>query len=166
MSAPTAAILAESVLPVFVPDERHGEIPDRAGTCVLVRLNSRHFVVTAKHNFGDFTKQQFFVGRPRLGQVIPFHVGGIYTVNDLDVAVIPLNDEHLALLGGLAFIPEPYIEREHDRQPPSDDEFIVFGFPDSNSQFRVNRPTRKIDQNSFLLPNRSGGSRGRRTRAH
>ena len=90
MALKIAEELSQFVLPLCVPDDRH-ERPDRAGSCVLVRVFDRHFVVTARHVFGSLDRQTFFLGLQG-ARLIEFTVPGIYTVNrppeDLDVAVI------------------------------------------------------------------------------
>jgi hypothetical protein len=65
--------------------------------------------------------------------------------------VIPLTAEQVASFDGLDFVPEDRIEIEPDRYPALDDEFDVFGFPDSNSQFQPHRPTRNVQQASFFF---------------
>lgn len=146
----TSELLAESVLPLFVPDP---ESPARAGSCVLVRLFDRHFIVTARHVFGDRTRQVYFVGRKR-SKLIQLNVPGMYTIGppeDLDVAVIPLTAPQLQMFVGLRFIPEKWIELHAWEYSARRDEFVVFGFPDSNSQFRPDRRRRRIQQNSFYF---------------
>lgn len=142
--------LSQSVLPLFVPHDQNPERPDRAGSCVLVRLFDRHFVVTVKHVFGRFDKQLFFLGRPGF-PLIPLTVGGLYTTDDLDVAVIPLSDTQLATLGDLVFIPEHFVDGDPEQRPRPSDAYVVFGFPDSNSQFTLDHKLRKIKQLPFRL---------------
>src|SRR6478735_10128056 len=152
MAPKTAEELSQFVLPLFVPDDRH-ERPDRAGSCVLVRVFDRHFVVTARHVFGSLDRQTFFLGRQG-ARLIEFTVPGIYTVNgppEDDVAVIPLSDTQLSRMTGLAFITEQFVEGEGDPPPFPGDEYIVFGFPDSNSQFKPDRRLKDIKQNSFYF---------------
>jgi hypothetical protein len=144
-------LLAQSVLPMFVGD---GDTPQRIGSCVLLSLFGQHLLVTAKHVFGKRDRQWFFIGRQQ-SKLIPLHVPGIHTVatpdEDLDVAVVPLTTHHVAAMNGLAFIPERYIEIEPERDQSTDDEFVVFGWPASNSTYRVERKTRNIRQASFYF---------------
>lgn len=155
--APTAEVLAQSVLPIFVPDDHDNERPERAGSCVLVGLFGQHFVVTARHVFGpDIRKrQQIFVGKTG-SKLIRLRVPGIYTIegpprDGLDVAVMHLGSSEAAERLGFVFIPERSVEKRGDLEPSASKEFVAFGWPDSHSQFRLNRPGRRIRQNSFLL---------------
>jgi hypothetical protein len=159
MQAVKADSLAQSVVPLFVPHDQDPERPERAGSCVLVRLFDRDFVVTARHVFGDRTRQEYFLGR-RGSNLITFTVPGMFTVKsadeDLDVAVIALTPTQTASLAGLVFIPEESVEIKAG-QPSPRDEYVVFGFPDSHAQFRLDRPHRNIRQKSFYF--RTGAAR-------
>jgi hypothetical protein len=153
MAEPTSDQLAQSVLPLFVPNDSDPEAPARAGSCVLVRLFNRHFVVTARHVFGDLARRMYFVGRNG-SKLIPFAVPGVYTIGppeNLDAALVPLSGSQFDGLKGFRFISEQWIELEAGHYSAQRDEFVVFGFPDSNSQFRPNRPLRNIRQNSFYF---------------
>jgi hypothetical protein len=78
----------------------------------------------------------------------------MYTIgppDDLDVAVVSLGSSQVAALQGLVFIPEWYVEAEDEQAIESGDEFVVFGFPDSNSRFRPDRQSRNITQKSFYF---------------
>lgn len=117
-------------------------------------------MVTAKHVFGDLDRQVFFVGR-RGAQLIQLTVPGIFTIGppeDLDIAVIPLDRTQTASLHSLVFLSERSLEIESDVRHSPGDEFVVFGFPDSNSQFRPNRQQNTIVQHQFYF--RTGAADG------
>jgi hypothetical protein len=67
--------LAKSVLPMFVADDRDPPAPRRTGSCVLVRIFRRPFIVTARHVFEKFDRQLYFVGRSG-SRLIPLHIEG------------------------------------------------------------------------------------------
>jgi hypothetical protein len=98
------------------------------------------------------------VGR-RGAKLIPLPIGGFYTTDDpdaLDVAVTPLSPEQQSTLQtqGLVFIPESRFDLDIDasQEPAQGNDYVVFGYSQSNSQFRIDRLVRKnIKQKSFTL---------------
>jgi hypothetical protein len=144
----------QSVLPmVSAADDGH---PRRTGSCVLVRYGSRPFVVTAKHTLEN-NPLAIHVGR-RGAKLIPLPVGGFYTTDAydaLDIAVVPLTPEQQSMLQeqNLVFIRETRFELGIDapEEPAPGNDYVVFGWPESKSQSRIDRPRRKIKQNSFTL---------------
>jgi hypothetical protein len=152
----TSDQLEKSVLPVFVASE-DGK-PARDGSCVLVHLLGRHFIVTAGHVLRNTRGRPMYAGRQG-HKLIQVSEPGFFTTEEdehLDIAVIPLNDRELSKLVDLVFIPEDSLELEDvDHQGGPANDHVVFGWPESNSQFRIDRrpggPRRNIRQNSFTL---------------
>jgi len=140
-------LLGRSVLPIFLEADAD---PKRLGSCVLVEMLERPFVVTAGHVLKGTRGRPIFVGPSgdypiALGGVAAFYTSDEHA--DLDVGVIPLTDHHVSLLSTCTFVPEGAIEMGMQEA----DHYTVFGYPESNSQFRVNRPARNIQQTTFNL---------------
>ena len=152
LSSLVAATFDRCVLPLFVPD---GNRPERLGSCLLVQLFGIHFVVTAAHVLRGSEGSPLFAGRtghklialPGLRGYFPNDEG----TEHLDIGVIPLGTSELARFDGLMFVPETSVENEVPQQPSPTDDYIVFGYPESNSQFRVDQPLRNVRQNSFTF---------------
>ena len=144
----------QAVLPMFsANDDDH---PKRTGSCVLIHYRSRPFAVTAKHTL-EHNSVAIHVGRGG-SKLIPLPIEGFYTSHapdPLDVAVVPLNPEQESMLQerGLVFIREPRFDLDVDaqREAALGYDYIVFGWPESKSQSRIDRPVRNIRQNSFTL---------------
>jgi len=146
----------QSVLPmVRATGDGH---PRRTGSCVLVLFDGRPFLVTAKHTL-DNSPQAIHVGCGG-AKLIPlpiesFHTGTTETGEALDVAVVPLAHEQQSMLQerNLVFIRETRFELDVDEleEPVPRDAYIVFGWPESKSQSRIDRPLRKLKQSSFTL---------------
>jgi hypothetical protein len=147
-----AADFDRCVLPLFVPDPDRPDRPTRLGSCVLVQLFGVHFLVTAAHVLRRTDGQPLFVGRQANKLIgLPGLLG--YSIEDLDIGLSPLDSGELARLDGLIFVPETSMESESP--PPRHggpiNDYVVFGYPESNSQFRVEQPRRNVRQHSFTL---------------
>jgi hypothetical protein len=145
-----AAHLEKSVLPIIGPHPNR-LLPALQGSCVLVELRFRHFIVTAKHCLAD---PSIYVG-VRGKKLIEVSFGGFYSINgpaDLDIAVIPLQHRQVADLNDLVFIPERFVETDATMyQTGTDNDHVIFGWPGSSSQFRPDRSRRNIKQKSFTF---------------
>jgi hypothetical protein len=86
--------------------------------------------------------------------MIEFHVGGYFSSDpaDTDVAIVPVGPELLPRFQGLNFIRESFFELDPIMQPSPEDklDYVVFGYPGSNSKFRRDRARRHIDQYPFM----------------
>jgi hypothetical protein len=141
------------VLPLFVPD---GNRPKRLGCCVLVQLFGVHFVVTAEHVLRGTSDQPLFAGRAGHNLIPMIGFTGYFPTSrgaeHLDIAVMPLTESDLARFGGLWFVPEVAVEDDiGPHAPNSVHDYIVYGYPESNSQVRVERQRRNVKQFSFTV---------------
>lgn len=107
--------LIRSVLPLFVMDER--DHLERIGTCVMVRVDSQLFLLTAGHVLTDAgTKQLWAISGPK-GRTIGLP-SGISVSHDrdteIDVGVIPLPENAvLSFFDGCAPIEESEINEAY-----------------------------------------------------
>jgi hypothetical protein len=149
--------LERSVLPLFVPKVDRIRWPSRAGSCVLVTLFGRHFMVTAKHVVswnGRLIDGENIHLASRGSKLFRFPVHGFYAAHHLDVAVVVLNPQHVTELTrrGFVFIPERFIQTGSAHLSVcSPNHVIVYGWPESNTQFHVDPTKRNIKQKSFLF---------------
>ena len=144
----------QSVLPMFsANDDDH---PKRTASCVLVHYRSRPFIVTAKHNLLN-NPVAIHVGRGG-STLIPLPIEAFFTSHapdPLDIAVVPLRREQESMLQEhrLVFIREPRFDLDVDAKQKAavGNDYVVFGWPESQSQSRIDRPARNIKQSSFSL---------------
>jgi hypothetical protein len=145
--------LQKSVLPLFC--NRSGR-PERAGTCVLVRLQSDFFVFTAAHVLRDAGSSIFFAPSqgevskllplPRCTAQLKFSGGH----NDLDVAVLLMPAHELGPFHQSSFLTGDEIDND-DRPDDNGLEsfYLVFGYSASRTQVKTSRMKRHIHQQSF-----------------
>jgi hypothetical protein len=146
--------LAErSVLPLFAPrDDGH---PRRIGSGILARLFGQPFIVTAGHVVEQIQHRTVHFAPPgrKLIQLANFR--GYWFEPERggrDMGLIPLSRQPASLFDELTFLPSADIGIEVERQPLSaQDNYIVCGWPKSNSTFKLDRPNRNIKQKSFTF---------------
>lgn len=145
--------IAPSVAPLFVGD--HQRRPVREGSCVLVRLYDRPFLITAGHVMKAIGLRHIYLGHDDYGLIhLPAPWKAFYVGTDapgeMDIGLIPLDSAHIEALKGFQFIPDEAVDILS--QPYSSKTGnAVFGWPASRSQFRVDRPQRHIRQRSFTF---------------
>jgi hypothetical protein len=145
--------LQQSVVPLFI--DRTGQ-PDRIGSCVLVRLDSEFYALTAAHVLRDAGAAALFApSEGKGGQLQPLppctaHLKFSAGRNDLDIGVLALAASTLGAFQRHVFLAETEIDL--DDQP--DDQglerfYFVLGYSASRTQVKVSRTQRHIHQQSF-----------------
>jgi hypothetical protein len=155
----TVGELAErSVFALFAPDD--GGHPLRIGSGVLARLLGQPFLVTAGHVVSNLARRpaerrtvHFTAPGGKLG---PLENALVYWCEPedggRDMGLIPLSQQRASLFDELVFLPSAGIAIEAEQRPPSPhDNYVVFGWPRSNSTFRLERTRRNIKQKSFTF---------------
>jgi hypothetical protein len=151
--------LERSVLPLFVQHEMRLNRPRRCGSCVLVRLLDRFFLVTAKHNLCVGRDGEVIDGRTihlgRASKLFTFPIHGFYASENLDVAVALLNQDQVSELidRGFGFVVEPSVKADatESSEPSHVNSYIVFGWPESGSQSHLDPTRKKIKQPPFTF---------------
>lgn len=146
--------LQESVIPLFVAG--NNALPDRIGSCVLVRLDSKFFAFTAAHVIHDAgTARLLAPSEGRGGKLFPLppctaHLRSSGGDNDLDVAVLVLPSLQLSCFKQRVFLSGSEIDQD-DR--PDDQGltsfYFVLGYSASRTQVQVDPVRRRIHQRSF-----------------
>jgi hypothetical protein len=148
--------LQESVVPLFLVERRAH--PDRIGSCVLVRLDSKFFAFTAAHvirGFGSATVLVPSTGKG--GKLMPLprceaHMLASTKINDLDVAVIPLSADRLGPFRDHVFLEGTDIDQSDEPDQFGLSSFyFVLGYSASRTQASVSPSNRQIHQRSFLF---------------
>lgn len=144
--------LIRSVLPLFVVDER--DHLERIGTCVMVRVDSQLFLLTAGHVLTEAgTKQLWAISGPK-GRTIGLP-SGISVSHDgdteIDVGVIPLPENALlSFFEGCTPIEESEINEDYVVEHGiGRNSIYLIGYSASNSQVRVNHADKTVCQTSF-----------------
>lgn len=143
--------LIRSVLPLFVMDER--DHLERIGTCVMVRVDARLFLLTAGHVLADAgTRQLWAISGPR-GRTIGLPNGTSVSHDgdtEIDVGVIPLPPNALSFFDGCTPIEESEINESYVvDQGIGKNSIYLIGYSASNSQVRVNHADKTVRQTSF-----------------
>jgi len=147
-----AECLGQSVLPVFIEDERGR--PERLGSCVLARVDSNFYAFTAGHVLQAAGSSRLWAspgGRGKL-TLLPCVIGYHTSQTALDVGILPLRRRALGPFEQCVFLAGSELD-EDDR--PDDRGFSAFyfviGYPASRSQVKVSHETYHIHQISFQL---------------
>jgi hypothetical protein len=159
-AAQGARVLAErfarSVLPVFRPD-RQG-LPDRIGSCALVRVDGRPFAFTAAHVVTDLADALLHVSPGPKGKLRPLPCRKAFFVtdaesNDFDIAVLPLVGADVTTFTDWSFLDQGDVDLQHQVDPLAygRNSYSLFGYSASPSQVKVSRPRKHIRQQSFLF---------------
>jgi len=146
--------LQESVVPLFIADSEG--LPDRIGSCVLVRLDSDFFAFTAAHVVRAAGSALLLApSEGSGGQLLALppctaHLSPSPSENDLDVGVLVLPTSQLGPFRQHVFLAGEEIDQ--DGQP--DDHgigsfYFVLGYSAQPTQVRVDRARRHIHQQSF-----------------
>jgi hypothetical protein len=147
-------LLVKSVPPIFYSGER--DRPERAGTCVLLKVLGCPVIATAAHAVRKVGQRPFWVMPPTQGRLVSLGAASAFCTTDedepkaLDVGFIPCTPEHISILetAGLSFIPEGALDKERRSH---EGDYVVFGWPESPSQFCADHARRHIRQRSFTF---------------
>ena len=145
--------LQESVVPLFIGGSH---VPDRIGSCVLVRLDSDLFAFTAAHVILEVASARLLApSECKGGKLLPLprcaaHLISSGSHNDLDVGVLVLPARQLGPFQQRVFLAGTEID-QNDR--PDDQGlasfYFVLGYSASRTQMKVSRAERHIHQQSF-----------------
>lgn len=147
--------LAYSVLPLFTTC---GGTPDRIGSCVLARIQSKPYALTAAHVLKEARSSRLFAAPGPKGKLSPLpelpRSGGLgFTNGRLDVGILPLDDTRLGPFGQCVFLTGDDEIEDNDRSDATGigEFYFVFGYPASRTQVKVSTAPRHINQRSFQL---------------
>jgi len=145
--------LQESVVPLFI--NRAG-LPDRIGSCTLVRLDSEFYAFTAAHVVRDAGSATLFApSEGKGGKLQPLppctaHLKFSGGHNDFDVGVLVLPTHQLGPFQRHAFLAGTEIDLDDQPDDQSVEAFyLVLGYSASRTQVRVTKAERRIHQQSF-----------------
>lgn len=149
-----AASLTRTVLPIFIDNEM-GK-PSHVGSCVLVRLDGRHYAFTAGHVISEARRAHLWAaaGNAKL-EPLPYVTlfsspAADGEVGDIDIGIVPLQAGSLGPFAECRFLEN--IDAEGTTQHNWVDNFyFVMGYPASNKQSTINHPRKKIHVRSFSL---------------
>ena len=138
--------------PIFYSGER--ERPERAGTCVLLNVLGCPVIATAAHALRKVGGQLLWLMPPSQEHLVSLGPASAFFTPDedepqaLDVGFIPCTPQHISILdtAGFAFIPEAALDAGRHS---NEGDYVVFGWPESSRQFRVDHRRRHIQQRSF-----------------
>jgi hypothetical protein len=145
--------LIRSVLPLFVMDER--DHLNRIGTCVLVRVGGRLFLLTAGHVLIDAGAQQLFAISGPKGRTVGLPNGRSVSHDgetEIDVGVIPLPAHAMSFFDGCTPIEGADINESYvvDHAIAKNSIYLI-GYSASNSQVRVNHADKTVRKRRFSL---------------
>src|SRR5580700_1317497 len=133
--------LAHSVLPLFIET---GRGPDRIGSCVLVRVDSRSYAFTAGHVVEAAAGARLFASPGPQGKLLPLPYTAANSAprgaagHDLDVGVLPLDDDALGSFAACTFLTGDEVDQNEEADNGGLLEFyFVFGYPASRTQVKI-----------------------------
>jgi hypothetical protein len=146
--------LTRTVLPIFIHDEMGR--PLHLGSCVLVRLDGRHYAFTAGHVIRDAQRAHLWAaaGNAKL-EPLPYATlfsseAAAGEVGDIDIGIVPLRAGSLGPFAECRFLDD--IDDEGTTQHNWIDNFyFVMGYPASHKQSEINYRRKKIHVRSFHL---------------
>lgn len=149
-----AESLAQTVLPVFVHDETGR--PAHLGSCVLVRLDGRHFAFTAGHVIKDARSAHLWAAAgnakleplPYITQFSSQAEDG--ELGDIDIGIVPLKSGSLGPFAQCRFLEDVDAEQKVEHQW-LENFYFVMGYPASRNQSDTNHRRKKINVKSFHL---------------
>lgn len=149
-----AESLTRAVLPVFIHDDTGR--PSHLGSCVLVRLDGRHYAFTAGHVIRDARRARLWAaaGNAKL-EPLPYVTlfssqAADGEVGDIDIGIVPLQSVSLGPFAQCQFLED--IDAEGATQHNWIDNFyFVMGYPASRKQSEINHGRKKIHVRSFHL---------------
>jgi hypothetical protein len=146
--------LRQSVLPLFIDDERGR--PERIGSCVLVCLDSFHYVFTAAHVIRDAGASTLWVpaaegSRTRL--ILPRSAAGMTPEgNPLDIGLFLLPPRFVNVFERRVFLYSQAIDQGDIRDDRSlISYYFVLGYPASRTQVKISHERSEIRQKLFHL---------------
>ena len=149
-----AESLTRTVLPVFIHDEMVR--PSHLGSCVLVRLDGRHYAFTAGHVIRNARRAHLWAaaGNAKL-EPLPYVTlfssqAADGEVGDIDIGIVPLQAGSLGPFAQCRFLED--IDAEGTTQHNWVDNFyFAMGYPASHKQSEINHRRKKIHVRSFHL---------------
>jgi hypothetical protein len=152
------SVLSRSVLTLCVYDLRGR--PVRVGSCILLRVDGRLFVVTAGHVVLQTRDVHVYIGFPGTTlQRVPTLVRhascvtGEPEVDELDLGLMPLQASKIDGFSSAVFLDVDSVDVDHvpdmQRQPAAD--YLVYGYSAARSQVKVDHRARVLHQTSFQL---------------
>jgi hypothetical protein len=148
-----AESLKQTVLPVFIHDETGR--PSHLGSCVLVRLDDRHYAFTAGHVIEDAGGAQLWAAAAngkleRLPSIAQFSSANADEPGDIDIGIVALESGSLGPFAECKFLDDIDAEGTAEHHW-SDNSYFVMGYPGSRKQSETNHRRRKIHVKSFHL---------------
>jgi hypothetical protein len=150
-------ILARSVIPLSVYNRR--QRPEHVATGTLLRVDGRHFLVTAGHAVVQTREQHLFAGFEGIKlQRVPALVRqasrvNVLQVDDLDIRLMPLPASKLGEFVRGEFLDVNSLNADHlpDLRRKRAPDYLVYGYSAGRSQLSVDHKARVLHQLSFHL---------------
>ena len=149
-----AETLTQTVLPVFVHDERGR--PSHLGSCVFVGLDGRHYAFTAGHVIKDAQSTHLWAaaGNGKL-EPLPYitHFSSQAEdgeLGDIEIGIVPLKSGSLGPFGEYRFLVD-VDETGQVEHRWFENFYFVMGYPASRNQSDTNHRRQKIHVKSFHL---------------
>jgi hypothetical protein len=149
-----AESLNQTVLPVFIDDEKGR--PEHWGSCVLVRLDGRHYAFTAGHVVKAVGSSHLWAAAEN-GKVEPLPYAKLYRrgadgdeLGDIDMGIVPLKSGSLGPFARCRFLDDVDAEDKVEHRW-SVNFYFVTGYPVSRSQSRIDHRSKRIDVKLFHL---------------